>query len=108
VHRLVVVGTFDSIAADVSPELTRQMRNFQPQIRKDGIRKVDGPGVLRHDCPEAVSVGAGKDCYAFEVSGVQTVPLAGTHPIKARLRIWVALADDRWEVINYDYSVLPG
>jgi hypothetical protein len=107
VHRLVVVGTWDAINADVGPGVTPEMRKFQPQIRKDGIRKVDGPGKLRHDCPPALSVGAGEDCFAYEVSGKQVIPLGGVHPLKARFRIWVDRTGDRWEVINYDYSVLP-
>jgi hypothetical protein len=107
VHRLAVVGTWDAIEADVSGSVTREMRKFQPQIRKDGIRRVDGPGKLRHDCPPAFSVGAGKDCFVYELSGKQVIPLGGVHPIKARFRIWVARNGDRWEVINYDYSVLP-
>jgi hypothetical protein len=108
VHNLAVVGTWDSIEADVSPGLTRQMRKFQPQIRKDGINKVDGPGQLRHDCPPAFSVGAGKDCFLYRLSGKQAVPLGGVHPIKAEFRMWVDRTDGRWEVINYDYSVVPG
>ena len=102
VRRLAVVGTWDSINADVGPDVTPEMRKFQAQIRK-----VDGPGQLRHDCPTAPSVGAGKDCFAYDLSGKQVVPLGGVHPIKARFRIWLDRTGGGWEVINYDYSVLP-
>ena len=107
VRRLVVVGTWDSIERDVWPEVTPEMRKFQSQIRKDGIRKVGGPGQLRHDCPTAPFVGAGSDCFVYELSGKQVVPLGGAHPIKARFRIWVDREEDQWQVINYDYTVLP-
>jgi hypothetical protein len=106
VHRLVG-GSWDAINADVGPEVTPELRKFQAQIRKDGIRRVDGPGRLRHDCPQAASVGAGKDCYAYEISGRQVIPLGGVQPIKARFRIWLDRTDGRWEVINYDYEVVP-
>jgi hypothetical protein len=107
VRRLAVVGTWDAINADVASTVTPEMRKFQRQIRKDGIRNVDGPGRLRHDCPAAPSVEAGKDCFVYELSGQQVVPLGGVRPIKARFRIWVGRNGDAWEVINYDYSVLP-
>ena len=96
----------ESIEAAVAPELTPQMRNLQEHIRKDGIRKVDGPGTLRHDCPPAPAVDAGKDCFVYRISGSQVVPLGGAQPLNARLRVWVARAGDRWEVINYDYAVI--
>jgi hypothetical protein len=107
VHRLVVVGTWDAVEADVSPEATRQVRSLQEHIRKDGIRKVGGPGVLRHDCPTAPSVGAGKDCFLYRVSGSQVIPLGGVRKLNAKLRIWVDRAGDHWEVINYDYAATP-
>jgi hypothetical protein len=99
------VGTWDAIEADVSPSLTRQMRNFQAQIRRDGINDVAGPGALRRDCPPAPAVDAGKDCFVYRISGSQVVPAAGVTKIKARFRLWVARAAGAWQVINYDYDV---
>jgi hypothetical protein len=107
-HRLAVVGTWQSIEADVGPDVTREMRNLQTHIRKDGIRRVDGKGQLRHDCPPAPAVGAGKDCFVYRVSGSQVVPLGGVQRLNARLRLWVARESGRWQVINYDYAVIPG
>ena len=100
------MGTWQAIEADVSPAVTRQMRNFQAQIRRDGIRRVGAPGVLRHDCPPAPAVGAGKDCFVYRLSGSQVVPVGGVSPIKARFRLWVARSGGDWQVINYDYDVL--
>ena len=105
-HRLVVVGTWQSIEAAIAPELTPQMRNLQEHIRKDGIRKVDGPGTLAARLPARPAVDAGKDCFAYRLSGSQVVPLGGVQPLNARLRVWVARAGDHWEVINYDYAVI--
>jgi hypothetical protein len=82
------------------------MRNLQEHIRKDGIRKVDGPGKLRHDCPPAPAVDAGRDCFVYRLSGSQVVPLGGLQPLNARLRVWVARAGDDWEVVNYEYTVI--
>jgi hypothetical protein len=107
VHRLVEVGTWEAVEADVSPQLTPQLRGFQAQIKKDGINRVSPKGVLRHDCPTAPVVNAGKDCFAYVVSGRQVVPLAGVQKIRARLRLWPAYEDGRWQVINYDYEVVP-
>jgi hypothetical protein len=64
-------------------------------------------GVLRHDCPPAPSVGAGKDCFVYVVSGGQVVPLGGVQKLKARLRLWVEPLGDGWEVNNYDYQLIP-
>ena len=93
VHRLAVVGTWESIEAAVAPGVTPQVRNL------------DGPGTLRHDCPPAPAVDAGKDCFVYRLSGSQVVPLGGVQPLNARLRVWVGRAGDHWEVVNYDYGV---
>jgi hypothetical protein len=107
VHRLVENGTWKAVEADVSPQLTPQLRGFQAQIEQDGIRRVSRAGVLRDDCPTAPVVNAGKDCFTYVVSGRQVVPVAGVRKIKARFRLWVEPTDDSWQVINYDYDVLP-
>jgi hypothetical protein len=106
-HRLVEVGTWQAIEADVSPQLTPQIRSFQAKIRRDGIDTVTKPGVLRHDCPPSPSVGAGKDCFSYVVSGRQVVPLGGVQKLKARLRLWVEPSGESWQVVNYDYQLLP-
>jgi hypothetical protein len=108
VHRLVEVGTFDSIEADVSAQVTREIRSFQEHLRRDGIDHVAKAGVLRHDCPPAPTVGAGKDCYVYIVTGRQVVPVGGVQKLKARLRVWVEPSDGTWQVINYDYQLLSG
>ena len=84
VHRLVEVGTWDAVEADVSPQLTPQLRSFQAHIRRDGINRVGEAGVLRHDCPAAPAVDAGKDCFVYEVSGRQVVPIGGVRKLRAR------------------------
>jgi hypothetical protein len=106
VQRLAAVGTWEAIEADVSAELTPEIRKFQAQIRKDGINHVATQGVLRHDCPPSPAVEAGKDCFVYRLSGSQAVPIGGSQPLKARFRLWVARVDDAWQVINYDYDVL--
>jgi hypothetical protein len=105
-HRLVEIGTWDAVEGDVSPQLTRQLRTFQEQVVGDGIKHLDKPGVLRHDCPPAPAADAGKDCYVFLVSGGKVVPIGGLQTLSARLRLWVAPSDGSWQVINYDYEVL--
>ncbi len=107
VRRLVVVGRWDAVASDVAPLLTRQLRNFQETIRRDGIRMIDGVGVLRHDCPVNAAVGAGSDCFLFRLSGRQVVPTQGVIPLKARYRLWVDHVDERWQVVSYDYDLIP-
>jgi hypothetical protein len=106
VHRLVEVGTWDAVEADISPQLTPQLRDFQAHIQRDGVRRVTSGGVLRHDCPTSPVVSAEKDCFVYVVSGRQVVPVAGVQKIKARLRLWPAYEDGHWQVINYDYDVL--
>jgi hypothetical protein len=103
-HRLVVVGRWDAVEADVAPLLTRDVRGFQDQIRRDGIRKVRGPGALRHDCPVSPSVDAGKDCFVYRL---RVVPAGGVVVLKARYRLWVGYEDGLWHVINFDYDLLP-
>jgi hypothetical protein len=105
VHRLVVVGRWDAVAADVAPLATRQIRDFQESIRRDGIRKVNGPGVLRHDCPASPAVGGGKDCFVYRLEGRQVVPAGGVVVLKARYRIWVGYEDGQWQVLTYDYDL---
>lgn len=84
------------------------MRGFQATIRSNGVRIVRGPGALRHDCPpNQIVVEAGKDCFVYRLEGSQAVQNAGMRRLQARLRVWVAPSDDTWEVINYDYEVLP-
>ena len=100
-----MTGRWDAVSADVSPELTPNMRSFQMHIKQDGIRRVSGAGVLRHDCPPAESVGAGKDCFLVALSGRQVVPVEGVRKLSARLRLWPAYEDGRWQVINYDYAL---
>jgi hypothetical protein len=106
VHRLVEVGTWKAVEGDVSPQLTPQLRSFQAHIRQDGIKRVSKSGVLRHDCPPAPAVDAGKDCFVFVVSGSQVVPIGGVRKLSARFRLWPAYENGRWQVINYDYDVL--
>ena len=105
-HRLVEVGTWDSIERDVSPQATREVRSFQTHIRRDGIDRVAKPGVLRHDCPPSPSVGAGKDCFSYTLAGRQVVPLGGVRNLKARLRLWVEPSDGSWQVNNFDYELV--
>jgi hypothetical protein len=105
-HRLVEVGTWDAVEGDISPQATREVRSFQEQLSKDGIDRVTKRGVLHHDCPPAPSVGAGKDCFSYILSGRQVVPLGGVQKLKARLRLWVEPLDGSWQVNNYDYELL--
>ena len=106
-HRLVVVGRWDAVAADIAPLLTRELRTFQESIRRDGIRKVRGSGVLRHDCPVSPTVGAGKDCFLYRLEGRQVVPIQGVVVLKANLRLWVGYVDGSWQVISYEYDLIP-
>ena len=55
----------------------------------------------------ARSVDAGKDCFVYVISGSQVVPIGGVQKLNARLRLWVEPSDGTWQVINYDYEVLP-
>jgi hypothetical protein len=106
VHRLVEVGTWDAVEADVSPQLTPQLRGFQAHIRRDGIDQVVGGVGVSHNCPPAPAVNAGEDCFVYLVAGRQVVPVGGVRKIRARFRLWPAYSDGRWQVINYDYDVL--
>ena len=51
------------------------------------------------------SSDAGKECFAYHLRGSQVVPVEDVRRIDARLRLWVAYDDGRWQVINYDYNV---
>lgn len=104
-HGLIVVGRWEPIADDVAPLPSRQLREFQKQVRIDGIRTVRSPGALRHDCPENPAVGASKDCFVYRVAGRQVIPVVGVRGIEARFRLWVAYEDGAWQVVNYDYDV---
>lgn len=104
-HRLVESGTWNAVRADVSPQLTPQLRSFQGHIQRDGIKRVSKAGVLRQDCPPAPSVDAGKDCFVYGISGSQVVPIGGVQKLNARLRLWVEPSDGSWQVINYDYEL---
>ena len=73
---------------------------------QDGIKRVGKSGALRHDCPPAPAVNAGKDCFVYVLSGRQVVPIGEAHKLKARFRLWVEPAEGSWQVINYDYEVL--
>jgi hypothetical protein len=107
VQRLVVVGRWDAVADDVAPLLTRQVRNFQESVRRDGIRKVRGRGALLHDCPVSPVAEAGSDCFVYRLAGRQVVPTQVAVALNARFRLWVAYEDGRWQVVNYDYDLIP-
>jgi hypothetical protein len=106
--RRLVVGRLDAIEGDVSALLRQQMRDFQATIRRDGVRKVRGAGALRHDCPQnQVVPEAGRDCFVYRLEGRQAIVVAGVQRLRARFRLWLDPQDGSWEVINYDYEVLP-
>ena len=107
-HRLVAVGRWYAIEGDVSPAVSRQMRDFQKTIRRNGMRAVSGNGALRHDCPANANVGAGKDCFVYIVSGKQVLPVQGVKTLRARFRLWVSHQDGAWQVISYDYDLFRG
>ena len=107
-HGLVVDGRWAAIEGDVSAQLRQTMRDFQATIRRNEVREVRGPGALRHDCPpNQVVVEAGKDCFVYRLEGRQTVLKPGVPRLRARFRLWVEPQDGTWQVINYDYEVLP-
>jgi len=106
-HRLVVVGRWDAVASDIAPLLTRELRTFQESIRREGIRKVRGSGILRHDCPRSPTVNAGKDCFAYRLEGRQVLPIQGVVLLKANFRLWAEYVDGSWQVINYEYDLVP-
>jgi hypothetical protein len=104
----LVEGTWSAIEEDVSAQLRGQMRDFQATIQRDGVRTVRGPGQLRHNCPpNQVVVEAGRDCYVYRLENRQVPLTAGVRRLRSRFRLWVAPQDDTWQVINYDYEVLP-
>ena len=104
----LVAGRWGPIESSVAPTLTRSLREFQATIRRDGIRRVRLPGRLANDCPPSPSVGAGKDCFVYMVSGRHEAPVAGVAALDARFRLWLKYEDGRWQAINYSYDVLPG
>jgi hypothetical protein len=106
VHRLVVVGRWAAVESDVPPLQTRSVRRFQDSLRKDGFRQVIGQGVLRHDCPAAPAVGAGKDCFVYHLRGRQAVPTQGVTVLNSQFRLWVTYAGGQWRFANYDYNLL--
>ncbi len=61
---------------------------------------------MRHDCPPAPAVGAGKDCFVYVVSGRQVASIGGVRKLSARFRLWPASQNGRWQVVNYDYELL--
>ena len=107
VQRLVVDGRWAAVQDDVSPHLSLDMRQFQQKIRSDGIRRVAGPGTLRHDCPVVPAADAGKDCFVYRLRGKQIVPIVGVVRLNADFRVWVSYEDGAWQVVNYDYTVIP-
>jgi hypothetical protein len=107
VRRLVVDGRWATVAEDASSQLSRDLRNFQRKIRSDGMRQVEGSGRLRHDCPLVPATGAGKDCFAYRLQGKQVIPFRGVVPLRADFRLWVSYEDGGWQVINYDYTLVP-
>jgi hypothetical protein len=108
VRRLVVVGRWDAVEGDVSGQLRQAMRDFQAAIRRDGVRTVRGRGALRHDCPpNQVVAEAGKDCFVYRLENSQPMLAPGVKRLRARFRLWIEPQDDAWQVINYDYEVLP-
>jgi hypothetical protein len=108
VHGLVVDGRWAAIEGEISAELRQTMRDFQRTIRRNGVREVRGPGALRHDCPpNQVVPEAGKDCFVYRLEGRRTVLAPGVPRLRARFRLWLAPQDATWQVINYDYEVLP-
>jgi len=108
VHRLDVDGRWAASEGDVSAALRQTMRDFQATIRLNGVREVRGPGALRNDCPPNHLVPeAGKDCFVYRLEGSQTLLAPGVPRLRARFRLWVEPQDDSWQVINYDYEVLP-
>ena len=105
--RRLVTGRWDAIEEDVAAPITRETRNFQDSIHRDGIRTVRGQGTLRHDCPAAPTTSAGRDCFVYRLSGRQVVPIRGAVELEARYRLWVDYEDGRWQVVNYDYDLIP-
>jgi hypothetical protein len=49
---------------------------------------------------------AGRDCFAYRLEGLEALA-PGARRLQARFRIWVTPQDESWEVINYDYEVVP-
>lgn len=104
----MVVGRWDAIEGDVSGQLRVTMRDFQAALRRDGVRRVRGRGALRNDCPpNQVVAEAGKDCFVYRLENRQAVLAPGVKRLRARFRLWVEPQEGTWEVINYDYEVLP-
>lgn len=102
VRRLVRGG---DVEADASSDIARELSRLQDALERDGVRRVDGPGRVRADCPENPVAEAGRGCLVYGLSGTQTRPVSGTQAINALLRIWVRPADGGWEVNHYQYDV---
>jgi len=96
-----------AVVDDAAPLLRAEFQRFQRTIRRDGVRQVVGSGVLRHDCPPNPTVDAGQDCFVYRLRGTQVIPVAGKTPINARFRLWPSYEDGAWQVIHYDYNVVP-
>lgn len=50
---------------------------------------------------------AGRDCYVYRLENGRVELTAGVRRVRSRFRLWVTPQDGSWEVINYDYEVLP-
>jgi len=103
VHRLVVVGRWKGVANDINPLFKKQLRTF---LSRSGVKKVLGPGKIRHDCNLKPSVGAGHDCIDYRLRGTQFQPISGqVRTINGTLTLWLDwLGDNRWRVLVYDYT----
>jgi hypothetical protein len=102
VRRLLQGGDIEDDASfEIAPELSR----LQDTLSRDGLRRVDGPGRVRQDCPENAVADAGRECLVYGLSGMQTRPVSGSQAINGLLRIWVRPADDGWEVNHYQYDL---
>ena len=106
VRRLIVVGRWSAIEADVPSAMRQHLREFQATVRKDGVNQVVGPGRLRTNCPKSIAAGVGSECFYFTIVGHKVVPVGGRTTLKAQLRLWVAYEDGAWRLKNYDYIVL--
>jgi hypothetical protein len=108
VHRLIVVGTWKAVVNDTSPQVRKELRNFQSIMRKNGVRTVLGPGAVRSDCPPNPAAGTTKECIAYHLKGGYAIPITGQRvAITARLRLWLEQIAGHWRVLSYDYDAKP-